>query len=470
MRDGRFSRMVVSAVLALVFVAAPVFSACDGIAYSAPDMSRFFVYFPLSLESGVYLLPVEYMVPSTGNHAKEAIEALIAGLPDYIAESSGMMVAKLPKQTKVLGLKVENGVCTVAFSDDIRSVSVGAAGEIALVYAMVGTLCQFPEIDLVKILIDGQPAETLAGHVDTSQPLGMDGNDIERFVTLPDALQHWGGGAISILQISDIVGGYPDNTFRPDRTLTRAEFVKMLVETAKLPYPNEAQAPVAFDDVAEHWCRSYVQRAFAAGMFSPEDYGKTFNPDQALSREEACYLLLKASDIYLAEHPELVIEPNQAGTKFEDEADIQAKYLDAVRECVKRGFIQGYPDGTFRPKATLTRAEACAILTRMQGIHGDRVLLLGPKPGFKWDGSNVFAVGFTTAFEGNVNWRVRTVSGAEVIGQDYTTSTYGMGWGAFGLCIDSRLLDAGEPMVLEIYLIDMEDGSEYSLVSVPLAK
>jgi len=458
-RCVRIPRVVLGTFLALVLVASPVFS--------APSMSRFFVFFPLSLETGIYLLPVEYLVPSSADPAREAIEALIAGLPDYIAGSSGMMVVSLPKQTKVLDMNVEYGVCTVDFSGDIRGVSVGSAGELALISAMVETLCQFAHIDAIKLLIDGEPAESLAGHVDTTQPLGR--GEIERFTTFPDAQQHWGGGAISILQISDIVGGYPDNTFQPDRTLTRAEFLKMLVETAKLPHAA-TQEPVPFDDVDGHWCRYYVQRALSAGLITVEDYGKRLNPDEDLSREEACYLLLKASDIYLANHPELLIEPGETVSGFKDETSIQSKYLDPVRECVKRGFIQGYPDGTFQPTATLTRAEACAILTRMQGIQGDRVLLVGPKPGFTWDGSDIFAVGFTTAFEANVNWRVKTASGTDVISHNYTTSTHGLGWGAFGLCIDHRLLDADEAMVLEIYLIDMKDGREYSLVSVPLAR
>lgn len=470
MRHVRIVKLVIASFLALVFVASPVFSACDCVAFSAPETSRFFVYFPLNLASGVYLLPVEYFVPSGGDVARQAIEAFIAGLPDYIAESSGMMLVKLPKQTKVLGFKVENGVCTVDFSGDIRGVSVGAAGEAALLYAMVHTLCQFDNIDMVQILIEGQVVESLAGHVDTSQPLSRDGSDIELFTTLPDAVQHWGGGAISILQMADIVSGYPeDNTFKPDRTLTRAEFVKMLVETVKLPYLTDTQASVPFGDLSEHWVRSYVQRALAAGMISSQDYGTAFRPDEPLSREEACYLLLRAADIYLADHPELVIQPQQDEIEFRDEAAIDDKYVASILECVRRGYVQGYPDGTFMPKGTLTRAEACAIITRMQGIQGDRVLLVGPRPGFKWDGSDVFVLGFATGFEANVNWRVKTAS-AEVLPENYTTSSYGLGWGAFGLCIDSSFLGVAEPMELEIYLIDMKDGSEYSLVSVPLAK
>ena len=243
MRYVGLLRTVAAAFLAFVFIATPMLSAFDRVAWSAPDISRFFVYFPLSLVTDVYLLPVEYIVPATTDPAREAIEAFIAGLPDYIAKASGMMVVSLPKQTEVLDITVEHGVCTVDFSGDIRGVSVGAAGEMALLYAMVETLCQFDHIDSVRILIDGEAAETLAGHVDTSQPLGKDQSDIRRFITFPDAAQHWGGGAISILQISDIVSGYPDGTFQPHGILTRAEFLKMLVEAARLPYIQVETGP-----------------------------------------------------------------------------------------------------------------------------------------------------------------------------------------------------------------------------------
>ncbi|HHY17003.1 MAG TPA: hypothetical protein GX524_02915, partial [Firmicutes bacterium] len=130
----------------------------------------------------------------------------------------------------------------------------------------------------------------------------------------------------------------------------------------------------------------------------------------------------------------------------------------------------GYPDGTFRPDSTLTRAEACAILGRMQGVQGKDVLLLGPKPGFRWDGSDAFVIGFATAFEANVNWRVKALSGASFISENYTTSSNGMGWGVFGLCIDRTLLQAEESLVLEVYLRDMKDGGEYGLAQVLLVE
>ncbi len=449
----------------------------SGKVYSSPGISRFFVYLPMYLRTGIYLMPVEYLVPHTDSPARDAVEALIQGLPQSLVDSSGLKIVSLPKQTKVMNITIKGGLCTVDFSGDIRTTSVGSGGEAALISAIVETLCQFQSIDSVAILIDGQPTDSLAGHVDITVPLHANSERDLFFVTFPDAVQHWAGGVISALQVSDIVDGYTDGTFKPDRTLTRAEFVKMLVEAIGLPYSSETgEVTVPFKDVASsgntpaHWSCPYVEKALSGKIVLPQDYGDTFRPEEAISREEASYLLLKGSDVYLANHPEIVLQSKDNGIKFQDKERIGQLYAAAVKECVKRGFLDGYPDGTFRPDGFLTRAEACAILARMQGAQGKNVLLFAPKPGFKWDGSRLFTLGFAAAFEANVNWRVRTGQGVDFIAENYTTSTNGMGWGIFGLCIDDAFLQTEESIVLEVYLRSMKDGSEESLAGVPLAR
>ena len=466
MRISRFTKVIASAIAVVVFIAASFFALPKGKVHSQSDLSRFFVYFPLYLESGIYLWPVEYLRPPTESPAKDAIEALIAGLPLDLVESCGIMVVSLPQKTQVLSLDVEKGLCTLDFSKDVEKVSVGSGGEAALIAAITETLFQFPDIDGVKILVGGEEVESLAGHVSIDQPFSKIKAKSHKFMTFPDASNHWGGGVISSLQVRDVVAGYPDNTFKPDRNLTRVEFLKMLVETARLPYVEKEAVP--FEDVSHDWYRPYLERALAAGIVVAGDYGTRFVPDGEISREEACHLLIKCSEIYLEDHSELESDPLEDAPEFSDMASVQQRYLDSVRRCIKLGFIKGYPDGTFQPKDTLTRAEACAILTRMMGIKGDRILLSEPQSGFVWKGSDVFTLGFAIAHEANINWRVVTPSGAHVIEENYTTSSHGMAWGAFGLCLDRRLLTADGPMNLELYMIDMRDGSEYSLMSVPL--
>lgn len=488
-------RIVVMTLVAAMLIGIPgVFhlSLAARTAFAASGVTRFFVYFPLYLQTGICVYPVEYFVPATSAPARAAIEALIAGLPD----KGGMMVVSLPKETRVRGISIRDGTCTVDFSGDIRRSSVGSGGEAALIESIVRTLCQFQTVDSVRIMIEGEPAESLAGHVDISGPLKPSSREGVVFVTFPDARVHWGGGVISILQSMDIVNGYPDGTFKPDRPLTRAEFLKILVETIKLPSAAGGRAPseVPFKDVVDHWCRPFIERALNAGIVAAGDYGENFNPDQVIPREEMAYLLLKGSDVYMAQHPEIEFVRKDKVPGFTDSSMIKERYRSAVMECARRGLVEGYPDGTFGPETSLTRAEACAVLSRMLAIQGRHVLLVTPRPGYKWNGSDVFVLGNAAAFEATVNFRVMPqtpqesapgsssqpvtgpsssagpVAGPAIVPvfENYTTSSNGMGWGAFGICVHRSLITGHGNLVLQIYLVSPKDGSEESLIEVPL--
>ena len=148
--------------------------------------------------------------------------------------------------TEVLGLTIEDGLCTVDFSEDILKVNVGSGGESALVNAIVWTLVQFPDIDNVSITVGGEPVETLAGHVDITEPLER-GSDSVVFRGFEDCYQHWAGGAVMVLQSMDILNGRAEGVFEPDGKLTRAEFVKMLVEALTLSEAPDQDVP--FTDV-----------------------------------------------------------------------------------------------------------------------------------------------------------------------------------------------------------------------------
>lgn len=78
----------------------------------------------------------------------------------------------LPRQVKLRGVKVQEGVAKVDFSGNIVKHFVGGStGEEMLVASVVNTLTEFPEVTSVQILIDGQPVETLAGHMDLTAPI-----------------------------------------------------------------------------------------------------------------------------------------------------------------------------------------------------------------------------------------------------------------------------------------------------------
>lgn len=81
----------------------------------------------------------------------------------------------LPPGARPLGVTVEDGVATVNFSREIVERHWGGStGELMTVYGIVNTLANVPGIQRVRILVEGKPVETLAGHVDLTQPLEAD--------------------------------------------------------------------------------------------------------------------------------------------------------------------------------------------------------------------------------------------------------------------------------------------------------
>jgi spore germination protein GerM len=107
---------------------------------------------------------------------RTALEELIAG-----PEPGSKLERPLPQGVRVSSLKVDDtGLATVDFSREILDLNVGARLESLAVKAIVNTLTEFPEIDRVQILVGGQTVETLAGHVDITQPIERDTSVILR--------------------------------------------------------------------------------------------------------------------------------------------------------------------------------------------------------------------------------------------------------------------------------------------------
>ena len=77
----------------------------------------------------------------------------------------------VPIGTRVLSLKIENGLATADFSRELAKKSQGSYQEIMLVYAIVNTLTEFPEIKKVQLLVEGKKLITLGGHMDIEDPL-----------------------------------------------------------------------------------------------------------------------------------------------------------------------------------------------------------------------------------------------------------------------------------------------------------
>jgi spore germination protein GerM len=104
-----------------------------------------------------------------GDISKLILEELIKG------PHSPALNRTVPAGVKVLGVSVNGGIASIDFSEEIRSGHWGGStGEILTVYSIVNTLAELPEIEMARFLIEGEEIETLAGHLDLSEPVYPD--------------------------------------------------------------------------------------------------------------------------------------------------------------------------------------------------------------------------------------------------------------------------------------------------------
>ncbi|NLY74316.1 MAG: GerMN domain-containing protein [Firmicutes bacterium] len=127
------------------------------------------VFFIKSTPTNFYLKPVIVKIGRDGDKHLKVMEALFAGPP---ADSDLSPV--FPPETKVLDIKLQNGLATVNLNRAATRLNVGAQGEALAVAALVNTLTKMPDVYRVKIRIEGKEVDSLAGHVDLTATFEYD--------------------------------------------------------------------------------------------------------------------------------------------------------------------------------------------------------------------------------------------------------------------------------------------------------
>lgn len=179
--------------------------------------------------------------------------------------------------------------------------------------------------------------------------------ELPKYIDVPK--EHFAYQEITELDAKGVIKGYVDRSFRPDASITRAEFAVMLARAFQVPASESA---FYFDDLTKgSWYDEPLQAALTAGITKGFNDGK-YRPLHAIPREQAVIMvtnLLQQHNIY----------KNRA-IRFTDLKKAVEWSRYAVVSAASAGAIEGYPDGTFRPKAAITRAEAAVIVKRLLKI------------------------------------------------------------------------------------------------------
>ena len=149
---------------------------------------------------------------------------------------------------------------------------------------------------------------------------------------------------------SAFINGYSDGTFRPENFMTRAEAVVMLYRMCTVNIENNYSTSVFSDVPLGMWCTQEVNAFARAGIIDQTTY---FYPDQYITRGELTEMLYRLSG-----SPSV----GSSATRFSDVSGTSNS--SAIRYATSAGWINGYPDGTFRPYAYIARSEVAAMMTR----------------------------------------------------------------------------------------------------------
>ncbi|MBR4194679.1 MAG: S-layer homology domain-containing protein [Oscillospiraceae bacterium] len=152
------------------------------------------------------------------------------------------------------------------------------------------------------------------------------------------------------------LSGYTDGSFRPNKTVSRAELAVMIYKLGDYP-----DGPSVFPDIQPgKWYAKAVNALAAAGIFSGYSDG-SFGPNDSVSRAQMVAVLRKLSGI-----PEPQDQPSFP--------DVSTEYWawKAIAIAYEQGWVSGYPDGSFRPKNPVSRAQAVVMLNRFLDRHADQ--------------------------------------------------------------------------------------------------
>ncbi|NBD27147.1 S-layer homology domain-containing protein [Paenibacillus glycinis] len=155
----------------------------------------------------------------------------------------------------------------------------------------------------------------------------------------------------------NVIAGYDDSKFRPEQAVTRAEWVKMLASAIALP-TAAGTTGFADDGRIPAWAKGEVTAAVNAGYITgtAANGGTLFNADRPITRGELSAVVARVLDASGA------ASSSSAGAAFADAAAIPAWAQPFIDKAVSAGIVNGYPDNTFRPDNTLTRAEAAKVV------------------------------------------------------------------------------------------------------------
>jgi S-layer homology domain len=207
-----------------------------------------------------------------------------------------------------------------------------------------------------KLAVSGSLAEAVTG---TVNPITVANRPTTKVAQASDISGNWAEPFIKALVEKDIIKGYPDGTFKPDRPVTRAEFAALLNRAFDL---QPVRSPVKFKDVAaRYWASAVIQKAYQSGFLAGYP-NATFAPDRQINRIESIVALTNGNKFAPSGNLDL-------NSVYGDAQQVpsygQNALIAATQKCIAVSVEYDnskLPGGNFGAQTVATRADVAAYI------------------------------------------------------------------------------------------------------------
>lgn len=178
-------------------------------------------------------------------------------------------------------------------------------------------------------------------------------------VQFNDVRGHWAEQNIVLINAGGVIKGYGNNTFQPNKPVTKEEAITMIVRMMNGDVTGNALLSGKFrNSSVSSWSSSFLNKAVEEKILSEVELN-TMAFNKPAQRYEVAVWLVRALDM-----EDEAIENAGADLDFKDEAAIPAWARGYVKVATDEGIITGFPGNVFRPGSPITRAEMATMLVR----------------------------------------------------------------------------------------------------------
>ncbi len=191
-------------------------------------------------------------------------------------------------------------------------------------------------------------------------------------VKFKDIENNWAASTIEALAGENIINGMDENTYAPDKNVTRAEFITLIMNTFNILRNTKNSG---YNDVSpDAWYANSVAMAKNLNLISDKLIeNNNFYPDQALTRGEVSSIIVAYANIIGA-------EIGREANSFTD-SDKFGIWAEEIEKASALGILKGYPDGSFLAGKNITRAEIAEVVKKMLELKGRRYFYVDPTEG-----------------------------------------------------------------------------------------